>query len=599
MKKNIKYWSIILTAAFVMTGCSADFLNRPPEDTVVASDSYGTDAQVMSTTSLLYNRAWYDYITVAAYTLGDFRGGDFISKFDNSGNGWFNTTDGTGEVQDAWQAFYVVIGQSNTAIANINKYTASTVTPSIKQNAIGEARFMRALAYYYLVMNWGAIPIITDNEALLGNPLSVQPNTVTSVWKFICNEMQQAALELPTTPWGTNSASGQSAGGSSGRVTKWSAEGMLARFYLARSGADPGGGQRNQTYLDSAKYYAKDVIMNSGKSLLPSYRSLFLFPYNNNNESLFELQYIYYPKTQNWYTFANAMPSFIGPDNSIMANSDGWGGDKGATFWMLQQYDGFTLSTLPSATADASDTLVLKGATMDQRLKETFMMPGFVYPEITRVLPGLGTQNPFIYPNNTFGSTFDGNIDTQHSSANAKKYIVGTTLDVGAADAMDYPNDIYMMRLAEMYLIYAEAELGNQASTSDATAMQYFNAVHTRAGLPAVTSPLTFDVIFKEDVLEFGLEQMLWYNLVSLHYWNPQKAYDIIGSQYRGFFHITPNKFPDPTSWTFQTDPNQGTGHTLSDYATANDGNFLLPYPANEVTQAPNVKGDPVDYYAQ
>ena len=41
----------------------------------------------------------------------------------------------------------------------------------------------------------------------------------------------------------------------------------------------------------------------------------------------------------------------------------------------------------------------------------------------------------------------------------------------------------YMLRLAELYLIYAEAIMGNSSSTSDATALQYFNAVRARAGL--------------------------------------------------------------------------------------------------------------------
>ena len=40
-----------------------------------------------------------------------------------------------------------------------------------------------------------------------------------------------------------------------------------------------------------------------------------------------------------------------------------------------------------------------------------------------------------------------------------------------------------MLRLAEVYLIYAEAILGNNPSTDDADAMEYFNKVRKRAGL--------------------------------------------------------------------------------------------------------------------
>src|SRR5690606_38545396 len=98
-------------------------------------------------------------------------------------------------------------------------------------------RFMRALAYRFLVMNWGAVPIIENNLTLLSDT-TVQRNTPESVWRFITNEMRAVSEVLPTTPI------------KEGRITKWSAEGMLARFYLTMSGLGSSNGARNQTYLD-------------------------------------------------------------------------------------------------------------------------------------------------------------------------------------------------------------------------------------------------------------------------------------------------------------------------------------------------------------
>lgn len=588
---------MILTAAFVMAGCSDSFLDRPPQDSIAAATAYSSDDQVMANNALLYNRVWFDYHDYAAFSLGNFRGGESTTRFKDMENVWFSTLPETGPNGSAWRAFYVTIGQANTALSNIQKYAGPDVSPAIKQYAIGEARFMRALAYRYLVMNWGAIPIITDNEAILGDPLSVQPNTVSSVWRFICSEMRQAVEELPEQPYGTNTSSWQAPGGSSGRVTKWSAEAMLARFYLTRAGVESAGGSRNQQFLDSAKYYAQDVITKSGKSLLPNYRSLFLYPYNNNNESLFELQWQYIPKTNSkWYTMTNSATAQYGPSGSIMNIADGWGGDVYASFWMLSLYDGFTQTTIPSTSLDnPSDTLILKGSTKDQRLHETFMLPGAVYPEITRTVNG-ADYKPFVVPKDWGGTPIEGTA-TEAAGAWIKKYIVGRPQDTGPSESQDYGNDTYMLRLAEVYLIYADAVLGNQASTADGTALDYFNKVHTRAGLTAVTTPLTYDDIFKEKVLEFGFEGMIWYLLIDLHYWNPQKAYDILESQYRGFYSITPNVFPNPTSWTVKTSPNSSGFHKISDYVTANDGNFNLPLPASEVSQAPNLKGTPVDYY--
>ena len=49
-----------------------------------------------------------------------------------------------------------------------------------------------------------------------------------------------------------------------------------------------------------------------------------------------------------------------------------------------------------------------------------------------------------------------------------KKYVIGSPIDLaGIASQQHYPNNTYMMRLAEMYLIYVEATMGNSGSTSD------------------------------------------------------------------------------------------------------------------------------------
>jgi hypothetical protein len=447
------------------------------------------------------------------------------------------------------------VGQSNLAIENINRYATSGVSPEIKKMAIAEARYMRALAYRFLVMNWGAVPIIENNLTLLSDT-SITRNTVSSVWRFITNEMRAVAEDLPE------------ASVRPGRLNKWSAEAMLARFYLSRAGVSAeGGGQRNQQFLDSAKYFAERVITQSPYKLLNNYADLFTYPYDNNSESIFSLQWAYSPGA--WGS-QNSTPAYLAYSSDI-ANGDGWGGDKGATWWMISQYDGIT------ATPGGG----LQGRTLDQRLKATFMLPGFHYPEITQAIPG-GKQElvfPFTGSDNNFLSI--------------KKYVCGKAEDMdGKAAQQYYEYDTYMMRLAEVYLIYAEAELGNQASTTNAKAMEYFNAVHKRSGLPEFEDPLTIDVIQKERFIEFAMEGMAWYDLVSLHYWNPTKAYEILNSQDRGLFFTEPDKFPDPTNWTFT----KTSWATQDRNINANSGNFLLPIPAAELSQAPNLNKPPVDY---
>lgn len=556
--ENIYIKLIAILPLALLGACSEDFLERPPKDSIVDAGFYQTDDQVLASTALLYSKVWFDYNDKASYNLGDFRAGTAFSAWNDRGNVLFNTTGNTPENGSAWRSFFIVVGQSNLAIQNIQKYAGPSVSPAIKRHAIAEARFMRALAYRFLVMNWGAVPVIENNLTLLSDT-TVQRNTPKSVWKFITGEMRQIAEDLPEQPVRV------------GRLTRWSAEGMLARFYLTRAGVEAGAsGQRNQVFLDSAKYYADRVITLSGASLLKNYANLFLYPYDNNAESLFSLQWVYSPGA--WGT-QNSTPAYLayGPD---IANGDGWGGDKGATWWVMQQYEGIKT---------VSET-VLQGRTVDQRLKATFMLPGASYPEITQTIPG-GSQKlvfPFVGTDNNFIAI--------------KKYITGKAVDVGGQAAQqNYGHDTYMMRLAEMYLIYAEAVLGNNASTNDTKVLQYFNQVHTRAGLSPVAGPLTFDQIFKERIVEFAMEGMAWYDLVSLHYYNPTKAYAILNAQDRGFFFTKPDRFPDPTSWTF-TKTAWATAERKID---ANSGNFLLPIPSAELSQAPNLQKPAVDYQSK
>jgi len=560
MKKlnRIKYFLGLTVAILATVACKKSFLEKPPLSSVVDANFYKTDDQVLAATSLLYSQVWFDYNDKAMYNLGDFRGGTAYSAWNDRGNVLFNTTGDNGENGASWRAFYNVVAQSNLAIYNINRYAGDAVTPRVRKIAIAEARFMRALAYRFLVMNWGPVPVIENNFDHLFDT-SITRNTVPSVWRFITREMRAAAADLPETST------------QEGRLSTWSAEAMLARFYLTRAGVESTGGVKKQQFLDSAKYFAQRVINNSGKSLLPKYSDLFKYPYDNNKESLFELQWVF--SGSNVWGTNNSMPEYLAYSPDIAFG--GWGGDKGATWWLVSQYEGITAQ--PNGT--------LKGRTLDQRLHATFMLPGAYYPEITKVTDRTKLVFPFTGTDNNF--------------LNVKKYVIGSPIDLaGIATQQHYPNDTYMMRLAEMYLVYVEAAMGNNTSTTDAIAIEYFNKVHTRAGLAEYvvagingSGPLTFDMLLSERFKEFAMEGMSWYDMVSLHYWNPSKALSILNSQDRGLFFTSPDQMPNPTEWTFTK-----TSWFSERLINANEGNFLLPIPNVELSQAPNLQKPPVDY---
>lgn len=561
--KRMLYFPGLLLAAATLGSCKKSFLEKPPLSSITDANFYKTDEQVAAATAPLYNAVWFDYNDAASWQLGDFRGGDAYDAWYDNANSKFNTTADNQYNQNAWRSFFNVIAQSNLAIYNINRFAGEAVSAGAKRTAVAEARFMRALAYRYLVMNWGAVPVIENNIEHL-NDTTIRRNTVPTVWRFITREMRAVAADLPATA------------SQPGRLTKWSAEGMLARFYLTRAGVEANGGVRKQEFLDSAKYFAADVINNSGYKLLDSYEDLFRwnektgYRYDNNAESLFELQWVF--SGPNVWGTQNSLPEYLGYSGDVAYA--GYAGSKSATWWIISQYEGFALQ------ADGS----LKGRTIDQRLHATYMLPGFSYPDIT-----MKTGSKLVYP-------FTG---TDNNYVAIKKYVIGGAQDLGAnASSQHYPNDTYMMRLAEMYLIYTEAAIGNNASTTDPTAVAYFNKVRQRAGLPAWTvagananGPLTLDVLFSERFKEFAMEGMAWYDIVSLYYWNKTKALGILNAQDRGLFFVQPDNPANPSQWTLTK-----TSWYTPRLVSATEGNFVMPIPAIELSQAPNLQAPAVDY---
>ena len=151
-------------------------------------------------------------------------------------------------------------------------------------------------------------------------------------------------------------------------------------------------------------------------------------------------------------------------------------------------------------------------------------------------------------------------------------------------------------------MIYVEATLGNNASTTDAQAVAYFNAIRNRAGLPNLADPgtgallpVTLDAVLNERFKEFSVEAMAWYDQVSLHYWNPQKAYSILNSQDRGLYYITPDNLTNPSVWTIKKTP-WANPPANPRKINANSGNFRLPIPGVEMAQAPWLAEPAVEY---
>ena len=448
-------------------------------------------------------------------TTGQYQGIDNIELFA------VNLSASNSFVRDAWAGLYILIGQCNNTILGIQQYAPSTVTAADKNAAMAEARFMRGYAYFNLVLHWGAVPIIEDNSKLIEQPL-LNRIVVPDVYKFVTNDLTYAVENLPVTDV-------------AGRVTTWSAQGMLSKVYLTMAGLG-GNGTRNQAYLDSAKKYAGNVCMNSGKTLFPSYYDLFKAQNNDVPEVLFAFQWqggAGFGAGNTWNNYS--------PSPSLMPKK------VGAWASMKPTYDLYLLYS-------DKDTI---------RRKATFMVAGDRFPELDAANGGY-----------------------KATGSSMKKHIIGNDVDNSSPlmDLWSSPEHDAALRLADVYLIYAEAILGNNTTTSDADALLYYNKVRTRAGLDPL-SAITLDALLNERRVELAFEGQYWGDMVRLSYWNTAKALSKINGQNRSFFNYDAGvATPDANGPVVSVLP-----------ATASS--FTLQIPATELTANQKLAEAPVKYY--
>jgi len=529
--KKILYSVLLIALPFVWTSCS-DLLDVEPEDQITKENFYQSEADFQAATGPLYNKVWFDFNDKFYYGLGDGRSdnlyapySDYVYPFTD-----LSETGLTGPLVSAWGSLYNVVQQSNNVI---NGITDSNVNATIKNKYIAEARFMRGTAYWYLASLWGDVIISTDPRELVKNPV-VNKNPMKDVYEFAIRDLEFAAKYLPEQA------------GQAGRLTKYSAFGMLSRVYLSFSGVsdNPNSGTRKQEYLDLAKKAAEKVINSGPYKLMLNYADLFKIDNNNNPESMFALQWV--PNGD--YGVNNTQQAYFALGSDITGDDAAWGYWTRASYNVLQEYE-----------------------SKDLRRKETWMGNKDHYADINKANGGY-------------------TVDHGNDFLTVKKGVVGSTKDNPKTTRMNSGLNTYMLRLAEVYLNYAEATLGNSTSTADANAVNAINLLRFRAGLdPKAT--LTYADIIHERRVELCMEGQYWYDLVRRSYYKQQEVINYITAQNRGT--IVPILYDTATN-TVSVDASKSSSPRSIGVIDATI--FLLPYPESELVQNPLLRENPVPY---
>lgn len=575
--KHILMASALAATALMTTSCGSDFLDKTPSGNYTAPTFYSSDAAVRKGVEPLFNKAWFNFNRRALIGMGSFRANDGWNPYVNAEFANFKVTAMTEELGLAWSALYNVVTMSNATLANLEEYCTNGVTPSVKQAAEGECYLMRGWAYFYLLRGWGDNILFEDNNKLVHTP--IQPlNTEADVLKFIVRDFRKAAELLPET-------------GTDHHPSKYAAKAALAKALLAQSGWEEGSTtdhQRNETTLKEVKELCDEVINCGQYSLMSNYEDLFKAQNNDNSETVLAMRWAS-PNSGEWGAMNATYSDLAFPE---VTDVNVWGGNLTASCDMIDYYN-----------EDPADSI---------RRKATWFSPNSYYSYIKKA---------------------DGGYTYKHNWMQCKKGVLGTKNDVepAALAQMASPLNTYIQRLADVYLMKAEAILGNNESTSDPEALAAFDAVHNRARVEAVhpTSITLMDLI-RERRIEFCMEYFNWWDMVTWYRWKPQTMLNFFNRQQHRAFEIRENSLYRNSNGTFSyrvIPPGTGTwyitdeeGHVywndklaesendntaikvdggytynvnelVSKYVTGyqavvlNENNIFMPYPESDVIQ--------------
>ena len=252
--------------------CSSDFLDRKPKGQLTYDTFFETSDHALWATNAIYQqyRSWemcaFPWIGITDIISDDADKGStptdalYVLELDEF---TFNSTNSA--FAGAWQGHYHAIFRANLAIDNIPGIAMDT---TLRNRLIGEAKFLRAYAYFRLVQWFGDVPLIT--RPLNADEYYNQARTpAAEVYDFIEKDLVDAINVLPEKS--------EYPSADLGRVTKGAARGMLAKLYMVKH------------EFQKAADQCESIITSAEYSLLPRYGDNFLPAGEHGAESIFEI----------------------------------------------------------------------------------------------------------------------------------------------------------------------------------------------------------------------------------------------------------------------------------------------------------------------
>lgn len=439
-----------------------DSIENP--NAMTSQEFWSSDVDALKATTAIYAalgrwgtyRRWLLYVTEISSDLGraDSPWTDLsnVSKFTYRDYNFMVN-------REVWHDHYRGIYRANQVLTNV---PAIDMDESFKTRLLAEAHFLRAFFYYNLVNLYGNVPLadgLADGEEQLkGYPQQGIP----ALYELIENDLTEAKKHLPTE---------YEDSGDLGRATWGAATALLGKTYM----------QQHKYGLAESEF--QEVINSGLYELVPEFRDNFILETENNEESIFEIQF---------------------SDQFNKGSTSREGGQDGSASGSLGS--GMPRQVSPFGTNDAQandyyvDSFFIKYN--DPRLVDTY-----IYENDTELYYGMLFSK--IWPvGSRKGRWF-------------RKYLrdyYNTKLE---GEDYESPINHRAIRLGDVKLLYAEALLRNGKETE---ALAQVQEIRDRVG--AGVSPFidegysTAKVIEFERILELSGELHRWFDLRRLGYFD-------------------------------------------------------------------------------
>ena len=485
MKKTI---NILLSAVLTigLSGCS-DFLDLKPQGSENSANFFESQENGVRAIIGIYDMLQLDEGAGPDgqwmghhhdFIMSDIRSDD-AEKGSNDGDYgamWemveYTMTPQIGFASDFWIHGFWGVSRTNYALDNLPNVSWN---PAVRDRLIGEASFLRAYYYWYLVRTFGGVPLFTSSvkPSDFGK---VQRASLNECYTQIANDLLKAIELLPEK--GTIPAV------ETGRASKGAARALLARIYMYQIGTDIASTTTWQQVYDQT-----NAIITSGEyALVQNYATLWETENKNNAESVFEIQF-------------------------GVGATDGAPGSIGTNFYNFQ------------GNRKDDSGWGFNNPTPD--LVEAYNVTVTNDPRLSCVVYGEKFNNGILY-----GAKKKYDRNEQGSDWLNRK----AALPAKPAQAKASNRNIKVIRYADVLLMHAEAcwylnkfdeakaklnLVRNRARTSTycmgyAEGKMDYSAAPTSVTLPDITStgnPLLQD-IWKERRLELAMEQIRFYDLV-------------------------------------------------------------------------------------